>query len=238
MSNDDDTDDAGEVDDAPDASALFVHACAAFCRGRLALEHDVDDDDAIRAGRAAGLRLHRFKRARTLPRVQRIVSTMRGLQPDSILDVGTGRGVMLWPLLAALPDIPVTCVDVRADRIEDLTALARGGITRVTAVHGSVEDLPLEDSSHDVAVASEVLEHVRDERAAARSLLRVARRFIAVTVPSQPDDNPEHVRLFSADSLRQLFMDAGAARVNVDGVRGHLFALVSTTHARGSYAGA
>jgi ubiquinone/menaquinone biosynthesis C-methylase UbiE len=159
--------------------------------------------------------------------VQRVISTLRALGPASLLDVGTGRGVLLWPLLEALPGVPVTCVDLREDRVRDLLACARGGLTTLTALTGSVERLPLDADAADVAIASEVLEHVRDERAAARELVRVARRFVIVTVPSVPDDNPEHVRLFSADSLRALFLSAGALRVQVDGVRGHLFAVVS-----------
>jgi len=49
---------------------------------------------------------------------------------------------------------------------------------------------------------------------------------VVVTVPSVPDDNPEHVRLFDKASLTALFTAAGARRVQVDGVRGHLVAVV------------
>jgi SAM-dependent methyltransferase len=227
--DDDDDDDADADADGGDraAAAIFAEPCAAFCRGHLGLDPSTRDEDAIAAGRSAGLRLHRFKRARTLPRVQRIVSTLHGLAPESVLDIGTGRGVMLWPLLEAVPDVPITCVDVRADRVADLAAVARGGISRLRAVHGAAEDLPLADKCVDVAIASEVLEHVANAHAAAASLVRVARRFIVVTVPSQPDDNPEHVRLFTADSLRALFRGAGAARINIDGVRGHFVAVIT-----------
>src|SRR5258708_71775 len=47
------------------------------------------------------LRLHRFKRTMELPRVQRVLGILKGLQPERLLDIGTGRGVFLWPLLAA-----------------------------------------------------------------------------------------------------------------------------------------
>src|SRR5690349_6589235 len=112
MADDDDHLELDGADDEPvdvDPALLFVDACAAFCRGRLHLAASTTNDDAIRAGREAGLRLHRFKRARPLPRVQRIVSTLRALAPESVLDVGTGRGVMLWPLLEQFPDVDVTC---------------------------------------------------------------------------------------------------------------------------------
>ena len=121
--NDDDDGAADESADAGfDASRLYLPAAAAFCRGRLGVGGS--DEDAVVAGRAAGLRLHRFKRATVLPRVERTLSTLKGLAPSSLLDLGTGRGVFLWPLLDALPWLPVTCVDLRDDRVADLDAVS------------------------------------------------------------------------------------------------------------------
>lgn len=117
-----DVDVDGDVNDR-----LRVPLAAAFCRGRLGLGDDVDDAAALAAGRAAGLRLHRFKRAQPLPRVERVLSTLRGLGPADLLDIGTGRGAFLWPLLEAFPHLPVRCVDVRADRVVDLNAVAAPG---------------------------------------------------------------------------------------------------------------
>ena len=222
-----DDDEAADADDAGadfDASRLYGASAAAFCRGRLGIDVDVDEAAAVAAGRAAGLRLHRFKRATVLPRVQRTLSTLKGLAPASLLDLGTGRGVFLWPLLDALPWLPVTCVDLREDRAADLDAVARGGVSQLRAVQGSATALPFADGEFDVVTALEVLEHIPDVEAAAREIVRVAKRFVVVTVPSQPDNNPEHLRLFSKESLTALFPNC---RVNVDGVRGHFFAVVS-----------
>jgi hypothetical protein len=226
--NDHDDDDGIELHNN-DSAPLFVVPCAAFCRGRLSLSMDTQDDDAIAHGRAAGLRLHRFKRARMLPRVQRIISALRGLQPSTVLDVGTGRGVMLWPLMEAFPSLPITCVDARIDRVDDLAHVARGGIQQLQAHHSTIEALSQSSQRFDVVIASEVLEHVDDAQVAARALMHVATRFIIVTVPSQPDDNPEHVRLFSVESLRQLWLGVGAAKVNIDGIAGHWFAVVTVS---------
>jgi ubiquinone/menaquinone biosynthesis C-methylase UbiE len=223
-SNTNDDDDDGDDDDDADLSRLYP-AAAAFCRGMLG--PFPSDEIAVRTARRAGLRLHRFKRAMVLARVQRVLSVLKGLSPSTLLDVGTGRGVFLWPFLEAFPELRVSCVDTRTDRVDDLRATARGGFPLLSACEASACALPWADDEFDVVTALEVLEHIEDVQAAANEIVRVAARFVVVTVPSQPDNNPEHLRLFTKESLIELFERAGAARVNVDGVRNHFVVVVT-----------
>ena len=52
---------------------------------------------------APEMKLHYFKQKEDLPRVQRVLSFLHGIIPagqcQSLLDVGSGRGVFLFPLL-------------------------------------------------------------------------------------------------------------------------------------------
>ena len=43
-----------------------------------------------------------------------------------------------------------------------------------------------------------------------------------VTVPSRPDDNPEHIHLLDKERLRAAFASAGVSRLSFGGVPGHL----------------
>jgi ubiquinone/menaquinone biosynthesis C-methylase UbiE len=171
------------------------------------------------------LRLHRFKRTMELPRVQRVLGMLRGLQPANLLDIGTGRGVFLWPLLDAFPSLPITCVDRLDYRISDLQAVRAGGIERLEAIHGDVTDLPFADDSFEVVTMLEVLEHVPDTRRALAEVCRVARRFALFSVPSQADDNPEHIHLFDQQQLRALLREQGVERVSFKYVLNHLIVL-------------
>jgi SAM-dependent methyltransferase len=214
--------------DSLDDSRYFTALAAAFARGRLPeLANVADDRDVIARALAAGLRLHKFKRNTGLPRVHRVLGTLRGIGPESLLDVGSGRGTFLWPLLEAFPELAVTSIDSDARRASDLEAASRGGIARLTAARMDAEVLSFPDDSFDVVTLLEVLEHMPHPGRALTHAVRVARRFVVATVPSEEDDNPEHVHLFDVDSLRALFADAGARNVRVEYLRGHILAIAS-----------
>src|SRR5687768_10010364 len=105
---------------------MYEALAAAFVRGSRPDAPALPDDALLAWGRAEGLRLHKFKET-TLPRVDRVLGWLRGLQPASLLDVGSGRGAFLWPLLAAFPELPVTAVDPHPVRARDLRAVSAGG---------------------------------------------------------------------------------------------------------------
>lgn len=203
------------------APHYYLDFAAAYVRGRLPIPEEWSADRAVEYGLAKGLRLHRFKRTAELPRVRKVLGILRGMGPDSLLDVGSGRGVFLWPLLDACPGLSVTAIDVLDHRVELLETVRRGGIFRLTPLRMDVTRLGLAGDSVDGITILEVLEHLNDPGQAVREATRVARKFVVASVPSKEDDNPEHIQLFTRDTLESLFLDAGARRVQIEGVLNH-----------------
>ena len=207
-----------------DDASHYRWLAACYARGALG-QLALDDDAAIAAGEAAGLRMHRFKRSAELPRVRAVIGALRGLGATSLVDVGSGRGAFLWPMLDAMPDVRVTAIDVLPHRVAGLAAVARGGVANLAAARMDVGRCGLADGCADAVTVLEVLEHLPDPAPAAAEAVRLARRAVVATVPSHEDDNPEHLRVFDGGSLTALFTAAGARRVTIDHVRGHLVAV-------------
>ena len=207
---------------------------AAYVRGTLSddsplftipLDELTDNDflELMRTGRDAGLKTHYFKRLEALPRVKIVLGFLRGVQPESLLDVGSGRGVFLFPFIREFPQVPVTSLDILDKRVDLLRAIHDGGVKNLTALKASICDWDAPDGSFDVVTLLEVLEHIPDLASAIRNAVRLARRYVIVTVPSKPDDNPEHIHLLTRDTLANLFREAECNHLRFGGVLNHLF---------------
>ncbi len=203
----------------------YLSLAAAFVRGRILEAPRFSDAELLNWGYTQGLRLHKFKRTSELPRVRRVQGLLRGLlQPNGdLLDIGSGRGVFLWPLLDAWPDLRVTAVDRDERRVRDLQAVTEGGIVRLTALQADAESLTLPTKSKDIVTMLEVLEHLDRPEAALKCAMTIARQAVILSVPSREDNNPEHIHLFNEVRLRAML--TGARRVTVEYVLNHIIVL-------------
>ena len=183
---------------------------------------EADRQQILAAGRAMQLKLYRFKDHRDLPRVKRVLGILSGIQPESLLDVGSGRGVFLFPFLRAFPGVPVTSLDLLPHRAELLGDISRGGYPQLTALRQDITTWDMPDKSFDTVTLLEVLEHIPDVQAAVGAAVRLARRCVVLSVPSKPDDNPEHIHLLTKPILTELFHNAGCDGLHFDGVPNHL----------------
>lgn len=216
----------------------FAPLAAAFVRGKLGKElarelvepalNELSEDQfraIIRFGLAAELRLNKFKRTMDLTRVTRILGMLQSFRPTSLLDVGSGRGAFLWPLLNSCAYLPIMAIDRRADRVADIQAVSEGGYPNLSAVCQDITALTLLPSRYDIVTMLEVLEHIEDPQAAINNIVAVAERFILLSVPTKADDNPEHLHLFNESVLTELFINAGVKQVRFNYLLNHVIAI-------------
>ena len=195
------------------------------------LENLTDAELAVllETGRDAELKLYHFKKKELLPRVKAVLGILKGIQPESLLDVGSERGVFLFPFLLEFPWVEVTSVDLLPHRVEMLQCISAGGIDRLTAIEQNICTWDREDGAFDTVTLLEVLEHIPNVQEAVNTAVRLARRYVVVSVPSQPDDNPEHIHLLTKNILTGLFQNAGCRKLHFSGVNGHLILLANVS---------
>jgi 2-polyprenyl-3-methyl-5-hydroxy-6-metoxy-1,4-benzoquinol methylase len=103
------------------------------------------------------------------------------LSADSVLDAGCGEGEALERLRGSLPE-RIAAIDADPAAVAAVERRFPG----VEVSQGSLYDLPFRDSSFDLVLCLEVLEHLKDPEAGLRELRRVTRRHIVISVPHEP----------------------------------------------------
>ena len=98
---------------------------AAYVRSLLPETSKLNDSDAIRSGLAQKVDLHMFKHSRQLARVQAVLGVLKQYQPQSILDVGTGKGVFLWTFLEHFTGTPIHCLDLKDSHVNRINAIGQ-----------------------------------------------------------------------------------------------------------------
>lgn len=97
------------------------------------------------------------------------LSLVRSRNPRTVLEIGVGEGVVARELRYEGKE--VTTLDIAADLKPDVV--------------GSVTNIPLPDTSCDLVLAAEILEHIRfeDVGTALRQIARVAKSNVIISVP-------------------------------------------------------
>ena len=177
----------------------------------------------VAVGEQTGQKLYPFKTGKSeLPRVRQVLGFLHGIEFETLLDVGSGRGVFLLPFMEEFPQVQVTSLDLLDKRVAFLNELSAGGYSQLTAYNKNICDQPFSENSFDVVSLLEVLEHIPDVHKAVNAAVKMARKYVVVSVPSKEDDNPEHIHLLTKDILTKLFADVGCTKLHFGGVNGHL----------------
>jgi 2-polyprenyl-3-methyl-5-hydroxy-6-metoxy-1,4-benzoquinol methylase len=124
---------------------------------------------------------------------------------NEVLELACGPGILARQLLEF--GNTVTGLDISEVAIAQLPKEIKGVVS-------TLPDIPFSNHSFDVVVATEILEHIDNERACVREAVRVlrpgGRAYFAV--PNNclgPDEEPEHVRKYTPESLEALLSPYG-----------------------------
>jgi SAM-dependent methyltransferase len=151
---------------------------------------------------------------------------------DTLLDLGCGFGRHAFE--AFRMGARVVACDMAVPELRQVRALFEAMVEAgeappvgfATTVSGDATRLPFDDGSFDRIIASEVMEHIPDDRAAMVELTRVLKPggVIAVTIPTwlpekicwalsdeyyAPKSVGGHVRIYHESAMRRLMRDAG-----------------------------
>jgi hypothetical protein len=169
---------------------------------------DKDEHEIIKYALSKRIpRLHWFKRRdlAILPRVKWIIGIISSMYPESIAEFGPQRGTLLFPLMDKFPDIQYHAIDIDKNSTDCLNCVKDGGFANLTIYQNDVtKRLSIDDKHVDLVIMSEILEHLESPEKAVAEACRLAKDRILITVPSKKDTNPEHINLFTFESLISL----------------------------------
>ena len=139
-------------------------------------------------------------------------------EPQSLLDVGCGEGVLTQRWANALAPRRVVGIDLDDPLIA--AEWAKRSAPNLTYIAQRAERMPFADGEFDVATAIEVLEHVPDPAHTLAEMARCAARHVLVSVPHEPlwravnmargaywrelGNTPGHVNHFSKSAIVSL----------------------------------
>jgi ubiquinone/menaquinone biosynthesis C-methylase UbiE len=108
----------------------------------------------------------------------------RSTQPESVLDVGCGEGVLTHRWATAIAPRRVVGIDLDDPLLA--AEWARRPAPNLTYIAQRAERLPFRAGEFDLATAIEVLEHVPDPDHTLAEMARCAGRHVLVSVPREP----------------------------------------------------
>lgn len=154
-----------------------------------------------------------------------LTSTVRPLNVESILDVGAGEGFTLARLSREKIGKKLEGIEYTKEAID----LGKKLHPEFLIKQGNIYDLPYKDNSFDLVISTEVLEHLDNPKVGLRELIRVAKKYILLTVPNEPwftvqrfirgknilkfGDHPEHMQHWTSQGFERFVTDGNNIEV-------------------------
>lgn len=131
--------------------------------------------------RDGGVAAYDLATAEKIPKLRKLLGLT---SPETkTIDIGSGTG---YTTLSVLAGCEITCVDSHQPNLDCIAKLAKANQRQVPVLlNNSATSLPVPNASFDVAMCSEVLEHLEDDGAVVAEIARVLKphAIALITVP-------------------------------------------------------
>ncbi len=140
---------------------------------------------------------------------------------DTVLDVGCGEGFGM----DLLRQNAIGKHWLGVDAIDEALELGKEQFPDLKMQKASAYKLPFKESTFDLVMSTEVLEHLQDPEKAVKEMMRVAKKYIFLSVPREPwfrltnlargkyvkalGNHPEHINHWSINSFKKLLEEVG-----------------------------
>ncbi len=111
-----------------------------------------------------------------------LISLAKPLKPSSVLDAGCGEGFSMNKFMEAGVGKKLEGIEYSKTAIK----LGNKSFPDLNIKEGSIYDMPYKNSSFDLVVCTEVLEHLDDVEKGLSELTRVSKKYIVISVPNEP----------------------------------------------------
>lgn len=111
-----------------------------------------------------------------------LISLIKPLKIESILDAGCGEGFTMEKLLKENVGEKIEGIEYSREAI----SFGKKLYPHLIIKQASIYELPYKDNSFDLVICTEVLEHLEKPAEAIQEMLRVTKKYLIVTVPNEP----------------------------------------------------
>jgi len=111
-----------------------------------------------------------------------LISLAKPLKAETVLDAGCGEGFTMDKLLKN----GVGKIIEGIEHGKDAISLGKKFYPHLVIKQASIYELPYKDSSFDLVIYAEVLEHLEEPAKALWEMLRVSKKYLIISVPNEP----------------------------------------------------
>ena len=111
-----------------------------------------------------------------------VFDLLETVRVERIVDVGAGEGFTLHKLQEQKIGKKLEGIEYQKRAI----ALGKKQYPDIVVKQGSIYELPYTDSSVDLVLCTEVLEHMENPEKALKELVRISKKYLLLSVPNEP----------------------------------------------------